>query len=503
MSSAPLENRGEGHDPDHDDVTEVDVLVIGFGAAGAAAAIEAHDRGGVVKVLEKAPSGGGSTQASGGNVRTILDVERAIQHFAEISDQGTPLASIEAVVHGMVEVPGWLEGLGGTFDRKANPGGIKIDRNQALGAIPEGSAFGSGAESDPVGPRLQIVDPRHRSGGERLWALLEGSAIARGIDIEYQVRVDRLVRGPRGEVIGVDLAGEGAPRRILARGGVVLACGGFNWAPELHIDLFGTRLYALTPPHRNTGDGIRLAQDVGAQLWHMTAIAARYGFKFPEYEAAFKCTPPSQGVFLVDQLGRRYVDEAGVAIHSAGLCMLDRDPKTGRLLRCPSYLIFDETTRRKGPIGPQPNGHNRGYQWSSDNSVEIERGWISQAPSLDELAAVIGVPADRLRRTAEQYNQACIADDDVFGRAAAVMEQIIEPPYYAVPVWPVLLNTQGGPKRNARSEVLDTRDEPIAGLYSAGELGSIWGQLYPGAGNVAEAIVSGRTAARNALERIR
>lgn len=478
----------------------VDVVVLGFGAAGAAAAITVHDLGGTALILEKAEVGGGSTQASGGNIRTIRDPGKAVAHFARIADQGTPIESLSAMVQGMLLLPEWLKGLGAEFAVNAVAGGLAtIAPNQALGVIPQGSAFSEKGEPDPVGPRMQVAGEKHQSGGERLWAVLEKSVIDRGIRVEYKISVDRLVRDNDGRISGVEIRVGDSFRRILARGGVVLACGGFNWSPEMHIDLFGTRLYALTPPHRNEGDGIRLAQDVGAQLWHMTAIAARYGYKFPEYEAAFKCTPPSQGIFLVDQLGRRYVDEAGVPIHSAGLCMLDRDPKTGRLLRCPSHLVFDETTRLSGPIGPQPNGHNRTYTWSHDNSAEIERGWIVRADTLGELAKLIGVPPDTLGETTRRFNAACLSDDDEYGRAASNMEQVITPPFYSVPVWPVLLNTQGGPKRNERSEVLDTRNNPIPGLFSAGELGSLWGRLYPGAGNVAEALVSGQAAAANAL----
>jgi len=93
----------------------------------------------------------------------------------------------------------------------------------------------------------------------------------------------------------------------------------------MHVDVFGTALPALTPPGRNTGDGIRLAQEVGAQLWHMSAIAARFGYRFPEHAAAFKSTPPSNGFFYVDQLGRLFVDETGIIFHPAGRIMLERD----------------------------------------------------------------------------------------------------------------------------------------------------------------------------------
>ena len=72
------------------------------------------------------------------------------------------------------------------------------------------------------------------------------------------------------------------------------------------------------------------------------------------------------------------------------------------------------------------------------------------------------------------------------------------PPYYGLELYPCLLNTQGGPRRNARAQVLDPYDQPIPRLYSAGELGSMWGMIYQGAGNIAECMVFGRIAGMNA-----
>jgi succinate dehydrogenase/fumarate reductase flavoprotein subunit len=76
---------------------------------------------------------------------------------------------------------------------------------------------------------------------------------------------------------------------------------------------------------------------------------------------------------------------------------------------------------------------------------------------------------------------------------------VVEPPYYGIPLWPCLLNTQGGPRRNERAQVLDPFGAPIPGLFSAGELGAIWGTLYPGSGNVADALVFGEIAARESI----
>jgi succinate dehydrogenase/fumarate reductase flavoprotein subunit len=87
------------------------------------------------------------------------------------------------------------------------------------------------------------------------------------------------------------------------------------------------------------------------------------------------------------------------------------------------------------------------------------------------------------------------------GRSADTLVPIETPPFYGIEVRPALFNTQGGPRRNEHGEVLSVDGSPIPGLFGAGELGSIWAALYPGAGNVSEAIVSGRIAGRRASAR--
>jgi succinate dehydrogenase/fumarate reductase flavoprotein subunit len=106
----------------------VDVVVVGFGAAGAAAAITANDLGASVVILEKADVGGGSTQASGGNIRLIRDVPGAIRHFRTLADQGTPEDMVSAVVQGLTRLPDWLSSLGATFRDSREPKAPKFAR---------------------------------------------------------------------------------------------------------------------------------------------------------------------------------------------------------------------------------------------------------------------------------------------------------------------------------------------------------------------------------------
>jgi succinate dehydrogenase/fumarate reductase flavoprotein subunit len=148
-------------------------------------------------------------------------------------------------------------------------------------------------------------------------------------------------------------------------------------------------------------------------------------------------------------------------------------------------------------------GRNRGlYQWSRDNSAEIQRGWIVKGGTPSELVEKMNLrDRRRLAPTLERYNRFCnTGKDDDFGRPADTLAALEMPPFYAIPAYPCLLNTQGGPKRNARAQVLDSWDRPIPRLYAAGELGSMWGFMYQSGGNLGECLAFGRVAGLHAAQ---
>ncbi len=193
------------------------------------------------------------------------------------------------------------------------------------------------------------------------------------------------------------------------------------------------------------------------------------------------------------------MDEPATDIHAIWSHSAYVDPKTLERPRWPSYVIFDESTRAKGPIASTNRGNIRDvYQWSSDNSIEIKKGWVIVSQSIEDLASKLKIDLGHLKATVSEYNSMC-ADgvDRAFGRPAATLLPIKNAPFYAVPMWPSLFNTQGGPRRNARAQVIDVWGKPIKRLYSAGELGSLWNRNYPGGGNITEALAFGRIAGKN------
>lgn len=474
-----------------------DLVVIGFGGAGAAAAIEAHDLGLDVLVLEKSEQGGGSTKESGGTLRLVADAEKSVEHYVSLSQGASPRSVFESYVAGLEELPTWLEKLGG----RCVPYSSATYWSSVFPASYDTTAFPSHPGSEGLGSRFQatVPDRPEMRRGEALFELLERAATARGIEIVYSTSETRLLRG-YGRVSAVEYTAGGRRHRVAAPAGVVLACGGFNYDPELQTQFFGRPLPALSPPGLATGDGIRMAQSVGADLWHMTGLAATFGFTIPGHEAGFWAQLPSTGFVLVDRHGRRYVNEAGVEKHAAGLAMLQIDPLTGDYPYAPSHLVFDETARLGGPVCVTDTGYNRGFAWARDNAEAVANGWFTTSDTIEGLAAQLGPAGANLEAEVAAFNAGCESAEDPMGRPAGSATPISTPPFYALNISACLLNTQGGPRRDAAARILDPARQPIPGLYGAGELGSIWNRLYPGAGNVSEALIYGRIAARTAAE---
>ncbi len=159
----------------------------------------------------------------------------------------------------------------------------------------------------------------------------------------------------------------------------------------------------------------------------------------------------------------------------------------------PAYAIFDDIAMKSGPIYPN---------WSKDNSEELNKGWIVKADTIEELAEKIEVDIEGLRNQVDLYNKFVKEQfDPQFYRDSEYLTPISETgPYYAMELKPTFTNTQGGPQRNENAEVIGMDDKPIPHLYSAGELGSYYVDLYQGAGNMAECIFSGITAGKNAAK---
>ncbi|MBP2231865.1 succinate dehydrogenase/fumarate reductase flavoprotein subunit [Azospirillum agricola] len=502
---------------------ETDVVVVGFGGAGAAAAIAARQAGAEVLVLEKMPDPGGLTIVSAGGVRIAFDRAAALSYLEATCAGRTPRAPLEALADGMVAAPDWLrelaEPLGATVTVTPSPGNYPFPGYEALGyaAITEVP----GLETPPHAAS-KLTD------GGRLFHALEAAARRKGARIVTDAPVRRLLTGPDRAVTGLLAEIDGRTVRVRARRGVVLACGGFETGEALKRDHFQAIPVLAGSFLGNSGDGIAMAQDVGAALWHMWHYHGPYGLRHsdPAYPYAFylkalpmwtpgpaghssalglpagtKKEPARVAWILVDQTGRRFMDEYPPYPGDTGIRPLDAfDPKTQSFPRIPARLILDENGRRLYPIGRSiANGRAPVHEWSADNLREIELGILRRADNLAELAAQTGIPESTLADTLARWNAACReGHDHDHGRRPDSMVPIDTPPFYHAEAWPIVINTQGGPVHDPLQRVLTPFGEPIPRLFAAGELGSVFGHLYLSGGNLAECLVGGRIAGQQA-----
>jgi uncharacterized protein with FMN-binding domain len=251
----------------------------------------------------------------------------------------------------------------------------------------------------------------------------------------------------------------------------------------------------------NTGDGIKMAIEVGANLWHLSTLSGPdVNFVNPEtgismgYSLSTTAPKPwatgflAYDVIFVGGDGTRFVNESVFPDH--GHLDVGGTPFSMQIPE-DAYCVFDEDARLNGKAY---------YSWSDGMVEEIEKGWILKGETIEELAGKMGLDEDSLAATIQKYNSYCVTGEDLdFHRSVDFLKPLDNGPFYAFPVHPTMTNTQGGAERNENCKVVTPYGEPIPHLYSAGEFGSFWADIYQGGGNLGECLFTGRIAARNAV----
>ncbi len=466
--------------------------------AGMCSAIRLHDLGYAVTVYEKMPFPGGISITAGGGVKISTDADASLKYLSETCAGTTPHEVLERFAYYMTCIVPWLtelaESVGST---------IKIETSQFLTMPLQHYGF-DGHQAHGLACIVDVADkdysnqfPMVKAGttdgfwgstggdyGVNLYKTVYDNAVKRGIEIKYNTAITRL------EQLDEDVC--------------VLACGGYENSPEMKAQYFQGKPVLHNGFEGNTGDGIRMAQKAGADLWHMWHYHGTYGFEVePGMGARIKganiWSPTDANAhssrdlrhIVVDANGRRFMNEYPPYITDTGHRPLELfNAEEIRYNRIPAYFISDETGRQLGPwASVRANGIEA--SWSNDNSAEIDKGIFVRCETLQQVAEYIGCELYTLIDTIATWNS--IADGNQacqWHRPTKPAERLDTAPYYVGKVWPIVGNTQGGPRSNQHRQVLDPYGEPIEGLYTAGECGSIFGHLYMSAGNFAECFVS-------------
>ncbi len=513
---------------------EFDVVVVGFGFGGAIAALTAAQHGAKVLVIEKSTVPGGLSICSYGAVRSARDPELAFRYLQATNGGRTPDDVLKALADGMCEVESYVRELGRingatittSYDDTAaaeqssepyNHEKRPQRANRANYPLPGTETFYHTSVVDVPNFDARRAYPwaNGAPNGPKLFKMLDDNVRAQGVAVRLGVRALRLIaQAETREVHGVRVSQHGTQQNIYARCGVVLAAGGFEANADMKAQFLEGSPIANAAGGSNTGDGIHMAQELGAALWHMWHVHGAYGFRHPDpaypYGIRLKRFPdwfPGEADkvklkipwILLDQDGKRFMSEQQPYTQDTAIRPMQYfDPVKQRFPRNPAVMICDDAGRRLYPLGkPTSNDESIRYDWSEDNLKEVELGIIKRADTLPALAALLGLEPHVLLDSVERWNALCAQGADAdFARPPGSMMPIATPPFYGAPVWATLSNTQGGPVHNADQVVMNVFGEPIPRLYTAGELGSSFGHLYMSGGNIAECFVTGRIAGR-------
>lgn len=515
--------------------SSADVVVAGLGGAAIAAAITAHDAGAKVVVLEKATEAeaGGNTRVAGQVWFNPRDPESARRYLRDAAgefpvDEDVAAAWAEETCRNTEWIEARAAEASGHVDvDPADPGGQDLEVTSFCyrDAVAQYAAEGGGEQEEVTGPAAGDDIPADEfpefdnscntdwiyfsaQGYSRLWLRLKAALETRDLEIRYGTAAKALRRDGEGRVSGIVVEGGDGVEEIGVRGGVVLACGGFENNPEMIRTHLAMPFATPWGSPANTGDGIRIGQAVGADLANMYNHMAFPGIRIAGRETGEAVFPRGISFINVRQDGRRFIDETIPSRHG-------KSTIGGRLEFNPSgemWTVFDEQVRLAGPLSFTREQFGGGwlkqvdrYDWSEDNLAEVEKGWIARAGSIRELAEQLGIDPGGLEAEVARFNASAESgEDQVFGRPGVAMGKIEQAPFYGYKWGNLLINTMGGLRKNGEARVLDVEGQPIPGLFCAGEISSTYTWALGGGQSIGDALafgrIAGRSAAREAAE---
>ena len=454
---------------------QADVVVVGGGASGLAAAASALESGARVIVLEKAPHTGGSAALSAGIVTAAgTDIQKASGLPADsaglaklwLEDQKRSVKGAPANLPDAAQVEALVKQSAETVDWLTKKVGMQFSANAA-------AADGIGAYQ-----LLPISSDASRPAGAEEVEKLEQYVKKLGGIIRTATPAWKILTTDDGRVSGV-AAADGKNRFTFRAKSVVLASGGFaadlmkvtsrqpRWA--VYVERTGA---AKT----STGDGLTMGLQVGAkEVSDSWLMGTQFAPAYPEMTAAMLGPRGFAGATLVNEKGLRFVKEDLPNITSEMSQQLDvwlltdsKDPEKAKTLR--NYLGFDTVVHGSTP---------------------------------EELGRRMGARADNVKQTIEKLNaDAAAGKDTAFGRDPINFTSLTQAPYFAVKVRPVISGTIGGFAVTPDFQVLDNALKPIQGLWAAGELANraFYNRVYEPGTSLLIAYASGRAAGTSAAK---
>ena len=439
-----------------------DIVIIGSGGAGLSSAITATEKGAKVIVLEKMAYFGGNSNRSEGEMNAAGTKQQKAhgitddtpERFAADTIRGghglNDPALVKALTENAASAEEWLLDLGAHFCHRMGRGG---GQTRARGHGP--------CDGSPVGIEIMRVL------GER--------ADKDHIDMRLNNRVTKILM-KNGKVSGVQVKTPKGMETINAKA-VILATGGFG-ANHKMVEKYRPELkgFSTTNHPGATGDGIILAQQVGAGL---TDIEQIHPTVIKKNGALISESMRARGGFLLNKNGKRFTNE-----------LLTRDVVSANELKQPggiAYLVIDNSIYSKNKMAQNYTAEKL----------------MTKCDTIADVAKLIGVDEKVVQASFDQYHKAFDnKKDDLFGRPEMLI-RMDQAPYFVAEVTPGIHHTMGGVKIDPQAEVLTPEKKPIPGLFAAGEVtGGVHGGNRIGGNAVADIITFGRISANSALKYI-
>lgn len=437
---------------------DYDVVIIGSGGTGLSAAIQANELGMKVAVLEKEEELGGNTnRASSGmnaaetNVQLHHGViDNVADFYHETYKDGGRLNDKDMLgyfVYHTAPAIDWLADHDIKLDDITITGGMSKKRTHRP------------ASMAPIGDFL-------------VKSLLKVVA-QEDIPVFNKTKVTELRRADDGRVNGVKVDADGITKIINAKA-VILATGGFGASKE-YIKRFRPDLesYKTTNQPGATGDGLKLAENVGAELMQMNLVQVHPTVQQDNpHVYLIGEAVRGEGAILVNAEGKRFVNELNTRkIVSNAITALPEHS---------AYLILDQGIR----------DHVKAIEFYD------KVGLVVHGETIEDLAKKINVDPSNLKQTVATWNQAVENHDDAeFGRTTGMDRGITNPGFFAIHIAPAIHYTMGGIHITPKTQVLDGNGDIIKGLFAAGEVaGGLHGNNRVGGNSIAETIVFGRQA---------
>ncbi len=450
-----------------------DVVVIGAGGAGFSAAITARNAGANVVLLEKMPAVGGNSLISGAEMNVA---KNWVQPKLGINDDSPELHAQDT-----------FKGGDGKGDMKV----INVMTHEALDAakwcrdylgvrFEDDNLFFFGGHS-----RKRALIPVGHTGTEFI-AKFQAKADELGIPVITNMKAEELIKNKDGRVVGVKATMDGSEYTFNAKGGVVLATGGFGANPEM-VKKYNPKIderFKTTDAPGTTGEALYMAERAGAQLVNMGYIQT-YPICDP-ISGAIELIADARfdGAIMLNQEGKRFVEE-----------LQRRDVLSEAILNQTGQYCWVLWNDNIGKISNTVKAHANEYE------AFTKQGIMTTCDDLKCIADFTKIPFDQLRKTVKRVSDmAGKGNDKDFNHRAGLMD-MQQGKYYVIKAVPSTHHTMGGVRINEKAEALTAEGKVIPGLWAAGEVtGVTHGTNRLGGNAYTDIIVFGRIAGEAAAK---